>query len=326
MAKKKFGTLINKYLFVDQKQFEDVMVIHEFSETEINEFLSLINNLKYSFKESFKRISYEYSQTRANLSRVQSKIRDAESKKDDPIITADRERRNKLEQAISETYRKIGTLESEIERKTKEKDIKNKLVSEIAQKINVSDMNKDKDEYTARLIKELKEFILNFKEEKKKSLEEHILSGLKLFMHKKNFVDRVHVSIDGENIDIDLLNQRGEIIKKESLSKGEQQMFATAVLKGLVEESDIDFPVFIDSPMQKFDEEHAENIIRYFYPSISEQVVIFPLLKKELSADEFRILMPNIAKTYLIQNISNDKSVFKETEIKDFVSFFQEVR
>ena len=87
-------------------------------------------------------------------------------------------------------------------------------------------------------------------------------------------------------------------------------MYATALLRGLVEESDIQFPVFIDSPMQKFDEQHAENIVKYFYPNISEQVVIFPLINKELTESEFRILSPHIAQTFLINNIHEDKSEF----------------
>lgn len=43
------------------------------------------------------------------------------------------------------------------------------------------------------------------------------------------------------------------------MSMGERQMYASALLSALVDESEIEFPVFIDSPMQKFDETHSEN-------------------------------------------------------------------
>ena len=95
-----------------------------------------------------------------------------------------------------------------------------------------------------------------------------------------------------------LFNKRNEPIRKESLSKGQQQIYASALLKGLVEESDINFPVFIDSPMQKFDEEHSQNIIKYFYPDVSEQVVIFPLINKELTEKEYLSLKSNIYTSY----------------------------
>jgi hypothetical protein len=87
-------------------------------------------------------------------------------------------------------------------------------------------------------------------------------------------------------------------------------MYATALLRGLVEESDIQFPVFIDSPMQKFDEQHAENIVKYFYPNISDQVVIFPLINNELKEKEFNILSKHVAQTYLITNIDEYQSEF----------------
>jgi DNA sulfur modification protein DndD len=96
-------------------------------------------------------------------------------------------------------------------------------------------------------------------------------------------------------------------------------MYATALLRGLVEESDIQFPVFIDSPMQKFDEQHAENIVKYFYPNISEQVVIFPLINKELNEKEYNILSKHIAQTYLIHNVHEDKSEFMALEPDNFL-------
>ena len=137
-------------------------------------------------------------------------------------------------------------------------------------------------------------------------------------MHKKGFIDRVEVDIIGEDIDINLFNDRNEIIRKDGLSKGEQQMYATALLHGLVAESQIEFPVFIDSPMQKFDEEHAQNIVKYFYPTISDQVILFPLVNKELTQREFKMLESRMAKAFSITNIEPDKSTFLETTPQEF--------
>ena len=102
-------------------------------------------------------------------------------------------------------------------------------------------------------------------------------------------------------------------------------MYATALLKGLVEESDIEFPVFIDSPMQKFDEEHAQNIIRNFYPTISEQVVIFPLINKEMNEEEYEILNPRVAKSYLIENINANQSKFREVVPNQLFETYREI-
>ena len=154
-----------------------------------------------------------------------------------------------------------------------------------------------------------------------------MLSGLEILMHKKGFIKRVEVDINqtGDDIDINLINSVGKVIDRGSLSMGERQMYASALLNALVDESDIDFPVFIDSPMQKFDEEHAENIIKYFYPNVSKQVIIFPLINKELTANEYLKLKPNVNRTYLIDNISTDSSVFLETTPDEFLEKYKEL-
>lgn len=116
-----------------------------------------------------------------------------------------------------------------------------------------------------------------------------------------------------------------EKIDKGSLSMGERQMYASALLKALVDESDIEFPVFIDSPMQKFDKDHAENVIKEFYPNVSKQVVIFPLIHKELTENEFELLKPNIGKSYIINNLSTDASEFVETIPEDLIKTYDKL-
>lgn len=132
-------------------------------------------------------------------------------------------------------------------------------------------------------------------------------------MHKSDFIKDVKVDLMSDTIEINLLDDKGNYIKKDKLSKGEQQLYATSILKALVDESGIDFPVFIDSPLQKFDSIHSKNIITKFYPNIAKQVVIFPLLGKELSYSEYELLYPYINKTYCIIN-NNGVSSIKEVE------------
>ena len=102
-------------------------------------------------------------------------------------------------------------------------------------------------------------------------------------------------------------------------------MYASALLNSLVDESDIEFPVFIDSPMQKFDEQHAENIIKHFYPNVSKQVVIFPLINKELTEKEYNQLSSKVCRTFLINNISNEKSEFIECQPHDFLNTYKDL-
>lgn len=317
--------LVRKHFFAEMEDLPDnLQVLHDFSSSEANEFNQLINTLKHSFKEYFSKFNIEYSYIKNQLDSINRKIRDAEKSAEDEYITDLRQKKESLDKRILsidkeiETfYLKVGEFNNQIKTHKQRQEI-------LRKKIDDSTQYSHKEQKTKHLINKLQSFISLFKEEKKKSLEEKMLSGLTILMHKKDFIKKVEVdiSLTGEDIDITLLNKRGKIIDKGSLSMGERQMYASALLNALVDESDIEFPVFIDSPMQKFDEQHAENIIRYFYPNVSKQVVIFPLINKELTEKEYKLLQPNICKAYLINNVTTDSSEFLTTNPEDFLATY----
>ena len=320
--------LVRKYFYSENIDIDfNIKTLHDFSNSETNEFNQLLSTLKHSFKDSFSRLNSDYSYIKNQLDSIYRKIRDAEKSAEDEYISNLREKKEgydkriiSIESEIGILNQKIGELQNEIKSFKQKQDI-------LRKKIDESSQYTEKEKRTKQLIIKLQNFIALFKEEKKKSLEEKMLFGLETLMHKKDFIKRVEVDINqtGDDIDINLINTAGKIIDRGSLSMGERQMYASALLNALVDESDIEFPVFIDSPMQKFDEEHAENIIKYFYPNVSKQVIIFPLINKELTANEFLKLKPSINRTYLINNISTDSSVFLETTPDEFLATYKEI-
>lgn len=291
-------------------------IIHNLSESEKAELNQFINNIRLSFKETFNRINSDYLRSKNELNEINKKIKLAEEKSENPLVKADRERKLLLEKDYEEILGNIGVLEQEITNHNETKIQSKKEIKRISDKLKVSESKREISNEVEKSIKYLKKFIADFKIEKKHSLSKRIKEGLDVLLHKKSFINDVQVEIIGDDIEINLLDGRGKDINKDSLSKGEQQMYATALLKGLVDESNITFPVFIDSPMQKFDIDHSNSIVKHFYPNVSDQVIIFPLLKKEMTQQEFNILLPNISKTYLIKNTDNEQSTFEEVENK----------
>ncbi len=265
---------------------------------------------------SFRRLNERRTQLQNQLTSARKRLAAADSNQGDPVLAIDRLRRDDLNLKVVKIDEQIGEHFKTIGKSEDRRDNAEKQISEITRKLKVAEEHRAKDEETEKLIAELQRFIVQFKQDKKQSLESQILHGLTQLMHKKEFIKRVEVNINiyGEDIEIELYNKEGLKIRKDSLSKGEQQMYATALLRGLVEESQIEFPVFIDSPMQKFDEEHAENIIRFFYPSIADQVILFPLINKEMTKREYKMLLPRVAQAYLIHNVNADRSEFRACE------------
>jgi DNA sulfur modification protein DndD len=261
------------------------------------------------------------------LDSINRKIREAEKIAEDEYIAELRRKKDILDKRILSINNEIDIVNQKIGEHNNQVKILKQKQEILRKKIDESSEYSEKEQKTKQIINRLQNFIVLFKEEKKKSLEEKMLKGLNILLHKKDFITRVEVdiSLTGEDIDISLYNISNKIVDKGSLSMGERQMYASALLNALVDESDIEFPVFIDSPMQKFDEQHAENIIKHFYPNVSKQVVIFPLINKELTEKEYKQLQSKVCKTFLIDNITNEKSEFIECQPTEFLETYKEL-
>lgn len=282
-----------------------------FSTEQQNQFIAIYENVQNAYTKNFRQLIAEMKIQQASYQSVSRKLQDSESKQIDPVIKAIRNDKIQLDTEIKTLEGELVELKSKRLALETENDSLKRQESELTRRVGVEKLDTAKDDIAARLIGELDIFINKLKVKKKASLEKNILQELNRLMHKSSFVSRVEVIIEGDLIDIELYDSNDDIINKDGLSKGEQQLYATALLKALVDESNIRFPVFIDSPLQKFDQEHARNIIVDFYPNISSQVVIFPLLEKELNEKEYQWLLPRIGKTYLIQQVGQYQSQFK---------------
>lgn len=287
-------------------------VLLDLTSQQTNGFFTLIDNLQNSYNILFKQIVKEERNNRIFLAKTLKKIANAESKDTDVLAKKYKSEKAKVDKRISELSTEQNKLHEELGAFQQELATKTKVISELAKTVSLDEMDEKKDVATSRLINELSEFILKFKSEKKHSLQNRIQRELKQLMHK-DFISDVLVELEDDIIDINLLDKNGNLIEKDTLSKGEQQLYATALLKSLVDESGIQFPIFIDSPLQKFDKRHSKNIITEFYPSISKQVILFPLLEKELTEKEFSMLSPFISQTFVIEN-RNEKSSITECE------------
>ena len=276
--------------------------IHSFSAQENLQLSALINNLKTNYLRRLEDISRLLNTNNSNYHKVIRKLYSAETKSKDEVIQNYREQKDLVEQEILKLKQNNFDFSVDLGQKTNQLNAKLSSFKELSKQVKISDNYLKKNNLATRLIKELDEFLLKVKNNKKNALENRILDSLNLLMHKQSFIDQVSVDISGNIIDINLYNSEGEVINKDEFSEGEKQLYATSLLKALVEESNIKFPVFVDSPLQKFDEKHTENIISQFYPSISDQVVIFPLLNKELSEKEYDKIKSKIASAIIINN------------------------
>lgn len=304
----------------DAEDFNDFSVLHGMTEIQEATLTNLAIKVKDTRKD-FAQLFSKYSNAKAELGTIQQRIREAEMTGDSPVVEALRNSKAKIDSETDQLNEDIGRYKVQIgtisEQQKKDKQQKEIL----SKKISLSDDVKRFDDELERLIKILDEFIKSYKLRKLQSLKEKIAYKLKSFMHKEDLIKDVDVfQINDDEIIIDLIDMQGKRIDQNSLSMGERQLFSSAILGSLVEETDFDFPVFIDSPLQKLDISHSSNILRKFYPTVSKQVVMFPLLYKELTEKEYEVIKTNVSKVYRIEH--NKKGSFF-TQIKDKDDLFK---
>jgi DNA sulfur modification protein DndD len=309
---KPFDEILKTHLLSDVQ--EDAKSLLDFTPSQRSQFNDVFENINNNYNKLFKSILAESRKLQSTYYIEQKNIQDAETKANDGVIKLVRESYEELNQEIMDLEKSIANLNATKGAIDKEIASISRQLSEQTKYIKVEEADREKAETSARLIKQLEQFIRQLKNKKKASLEKNIQKELNALMHKHDFVNRVEVLVEGDLIDIDLFDNQNQIINKDTLSKGEQQLYATALLKALVTESHIQFPVFIDSPLQKLDKRHATNIIRDFYPAVSSQVVLFPLLEKELNEEEYQLLKPKVGRACLIEQKDTARSSFKEVQ------------
>lgn len=290
--------ILSKYVGVEGSD-EQLLSL---SEAEYKEFVAVYTNVTTTYKSEFAHLADDYKKNKQILERASRRIANMQNNENDSVIKSIRQKKNEVERQIAAIDTQIRKLVEDKAFASRDLTSVTKQITELSKTVSLDDSDIKKDAIAESLITELDTFLASLKQEKKASLERRIKASMNALMHKESFIGSVKVNISDEAMDIDLLSPSGDLIRKDSLSKGEQQLYATSLLKALVDESGLSFPVFIDSPLQKFDKSHSNKIITEFYPTISKQVVLFPLLHKELTEAELDIMKPLVNATYLIRN------------------------
>jgi DNA sulfur modification protein DndD len=106
--------------------------------------------------------------------------------------------------------------------------------------------------------------------------------------------------INPSTFDVELVDNQGIAINRKTLSAGEKQIYAIAILEALAKTSGRQLPVIIDTPLGRLDSHHRDKLIDNYFPTASHQVI---LLSTDTEVNEhyfFKKLKPLTSHTYQI--------------------------
>ena len=151
--------LILKHFYsdFDASKYKDFQTLHDFTDIQLDDFLSLISKVKES-KSLFEELSNKYSKAKAELYSIERKIREAEKNAESDYIQNLRKKKLSKEQEITNIQEEIARLNVQKEQ-TKERIKASKQKKEIlSKKIDVSAKNKAVDDEATRLIHTIQRF------------------------------------------------------------------------------------------------------------------------------------------------------------------------
>jgi len=206
---------------------------------------------------------------------------------------------------LTQTTRELGELQNELEHLRILESQEKSLIILVNSKIRANLKNKHEDkkrmaglEIGSNVQDVLEDYAESLRSKKLELLESYILDKLQVLLHKQNFIEKI--SIDRETFQVKLYKGNDDEITKDMLSKGELQMYATAVVWGLALTSGRPLPFMIDTPLARLDEEHRNSIVEEFYPNASHQTIILST-DSEVNFEYYQKLEPYISSSFVIQ-------------------------
>ncbi len=279
---------------------ENITSMFNLSTLESSNIISLIDNLKIKHLDKLNKKSQEFHESSDELQRVDVALVNAPN--DDEI--------GPLISEVNALHENQGILKNEIKHLEQQVTTKQSYLKMINVKLRniLSDKYKDKNagiqaELATRVQKVLDEYIEKLKIKKLQLLEEYLLEEVKRLMHKDNLITKV--SVNRETFEIILYDKDENPFPKDLLSKGEKQMYATAVLLALAKTSGKPLPFMIDTPLARLDIGHRDNLIKKFFPYASHQVVIFST-DSEIDEKYYPKLKPYLSRSYAMEYLPGE--------------------
>ena len=286
--------------------------MYNFSNNDMTQIIQLIDEINESCEKKIGSLAKSHNIITNSLERINVGLDSAPN--DDEI--------GPLFSELTQTNRELGELQNELEHLETLGSQEKSLIVLLNTKIrtNLTKRNADTKrlagfELAPKVQDVLEEYSQLLRRKKLELLEGYILDGLKMLLHKKDFIEKV--SIDKETFEVRLYKGNDDEITKNMLSKGELQMYATAVVWGLAKTSGRPLPFMIDTPLARLDEEHRNNIVENFYPYASHQIIILST-DSEINYSYYKKLKPHIEKSYVLEyNSDKGKSIIHDNYFFD---------
>ncbi|KVN14107.1 DNA sulfur modification protein DndD [Burkholderia stagnalis] len=122
-----------------------------------------------------------------------------------------------------------------------------------------------------------------------------ITTEFRKLLRKRNLMTAVLV--DPETYRVSIRDAKQQELSMDRMSAGERQLLATSVLSALIKERKGRFPVVVDTPLARLDQQHRSALIKGFFATVSHQVVVLST-DQEVEGHAYTALRPFNSQEY----------------------------
>lgn len=160
------------------------------------------------------------------------------------------------------------------------------------------ELQNHKNSLAAKSIKALIDFETALLEQKITQVRKNFVEIFNSLLRKRNFI--TDLQIDAKTFNTRLIKTNGKVVEKSALSAGEKQIYAIAMLWSLAKTSGRHLPMIVDTPLGRLDREHRDNLMKFYFPHVSHQVII---LSTDTEIDDLYVnqLDEFISESYLLE-------------------------
>lgn len=192
----------------------------------------------------------------------------------------------------------------------------NRDVENFLQKMELQDDADRMLKYSNMALRIVDAYTVELQKRKTGTLGTTITECYKKLANKKNLIQEIVMS--PETLDMQYLDEDGNVVSKESLSAGEKQLMVIAILWALALCSKKKLPVIIDTPLSRLDSQHRASIISTYFPNASDQTIILST-DTEIDHNYYDMMQESVGDEFTLVYSEETKS----TSIKK--GYFQEL-
>lgn len=151
----------------------------------------------------------------------------------------------------------------------------------------------------------LKEFAREARNARRSGLEDKINEHCEKLLSSNALVKKIRVD---ENFRMTYHSDSGVVIGKKNMSAGMRQLIATALLWALKDESKLELPIIVDTPLARLDRDHQMTLLTQYFANASHQMILLPT-DSEIDLEKYKHIRHHVYLEYVLKNDRGNAAV-----------------